>query len=248
MIERKFFTDRRKENLEVCPDLLETEKWGNHCLVPLDIPRLVFPNLIDWFFQNSAPTYKIAKDIANNYTGSTAFDAIDVLPTNEDEQADIWTLNIRQDFMIDFKKEYDQIMSYFPFKSISRIRFWSSTKNIMFHRDHTKFVDFPGAFRIILYDENPVQTLNLIHSLPDEPDEMSTSFSIPRLETTNSYAWNNLRTKHGSIFVPGYRKIIIILDRYDIDIDRYEDLLIRSIDRYQNDCLISSRQKNEYLL
>jgi len=239
MKEKDFFTQQRKENLDNCPDLSQTEKWGNYCLVPLDIPRFENPRLVDWFFQNSAATYKISPDVANSRTGVTAFDAIDVLPTNDTSQDDIWTLNVRQDFMTEFKDVYDQIMTVFPFRSISRIRLWSSTKNVMFHRDHTKFVDFPGAFRILLYDENPRQTLSLIQSLPDHSDNLTEKFPIPRLESTNCYAWNNLRTKHGSVYVSGFRKIIIILDRYDLDINKYQDLMIRSEERFKENIMIS---------
>lgn len=248
MLERNFFTQRRKEHLDIWPELETVEKYGQYCLVPLDIPRFDNPLLVKWFFDHCEPTYKISKDIANNRTGVTNFDAIDVLPTNETDQQDIWTLNIQQSFMTDFKDVYDQIMEYFPFKSLTRIRLWSSTRNVLFHRDHTKFVDFPGAFRIMLYDENPEQTLSLIPSLPDSPDDLSKKFSIPRLDNTNSYTWNNLRTKHGSDFIPGFRKIIIILDRYEIDIERYKNLLDRSIKIYQENCLTSVRNKNEYLL
>lgn len=248
MLERNFFSQRRKEHLNIWPELKLAEAYGNYCLVPLDIPKFNNPSLVKWFFDHCEPTYKISKDVANDRTGGTNFDAIDVLPTNETGQQDIWTLNVRQDFMTDFKDVYDEIMYYFPFKSLSRIRFWSSTKNVLFHRDHTKFVDFPGAFRIMLYDENSSQTLSLIPSLPDTVDNLSEQFPIPKLENTNSYVWNNLRTKHGSVFVPGFRKIIIILDRYDIDIDRYQDLITRSINKYKTECLVSLKNKNEYLL
>jgi len=248
MLEKDFFTQRRKEQLDIWPDLEEAEAWGNYCLIPLDIPRFEYPEIVEWFFKYSQPTYKVSPDVANKLTGVTNFDAIDVLPTQEKNQQDIWTLNIRDDFMIDFKYVYDDIMNNFPFKSISRIRFWSSTRNVLFHRDHTKFVDFPGAFRIMLYDENPKQTLSLIESLPGTPDDVSKKFPIPRLPNTNSFVWNNLRTKHGSEFIPGFRKIIIILDRYEIDIERYKNLVKKSIDKFQQDCFISEKSKNEYLL
>jgi hypothetical protein len=210
-LEKDFFTNKRLEQLSIYPDLSFTEKWGQYCLIPLDIPKFDHPELVRWFFDVSKPTYKISADIANNRTGVTNFDAVDILPTNEKDQQDIWTLNVRQDFMTDFKHVYEKIMTHFPFKSISRIRLWSSTKNVIFHRDHTKFVDFPGAFRIVLYDENPEQTLSLIPSLPDSHDSLLEKFAIPKLSNTNSYVWNNLRTKHGSVFVPGFRKIIIII-------------------------------------
>jgi hypothetical protein len=241
--EKEFFTSRRLENLSAYPRLTELEKYGNYCLIPLDIPKFEFPDLVDWFFKNSKPTYKIQPDVANNLYGMTSFNAVDVMPTNEMAQQDIWTLNVKQEFMTDFQYVYDSLISHLPFHEISRIRMWSSTTSIPFHRDHTKFVDFPGAFRIMLYDENPKQTLSLIQSLPDTPDNLSKKFPIPRLQDTNSYVWNNLRTKHGSEFIPGFRKIIIILDRYELDIDKYQILIDRSIEKYRTNCFISETNK-----
>lgn len=248
MLEKQFFTENRKEQLTVYPDLKLAEEWGKYCLIPLDIPRFDYPELVQWFFQVAEPSYKQSPDVATDKIGYSKFNSVDVLPTNEQQQ-DVWSLNIKNEFMEKFRYVYDDIMEYFPFKTIQRIRMWQSTNVVSFHRDQTKFVDFPGAFRILLYDENPNQTLSLIDALPDQKyDFLSKKFFIPRLDSTNSYVWNNLRTKHGSNFIPGFRKIIIILDRYEIDIKKYKDLIERSIDKYRNNCLVSMRNKNEYLL
>ena len=245
--EKDFFTTRRIENLQAFPELQILEKFGSYCMVPLDVPKFVFPELVNWFFENSKPTYKLKPDVANDKYGGTAFDAIDVMPTDEFDQNDIWSLNIRQEFMIDFKHVYETLMDVLPFVEISRIRMWSSTCPIPFHRDHTKFVDFPGAFRIMLYDTNPCDTLSVIQSKPDSIDDLSKKFYLTRLDDTNTYVWNNLRTKHGSDYIPSFRKIIIILDRYKLDIKKYSDLLERSIQKYQNLCFVSTSGKAEYL-
>jgi hypothetical protein len=247
MLERDFFKSKREEFIENSPDMIELEKYGQYCLVPLDIPRFDRPDLVKWFFEASKPSYKVSPDVATDITGYSKFDTVDVMPLNELDQQDVWTLNIRQDFMVDFKDFYEEIMHYLPFKTISRIRLWSSTKPVSFHRDQTKFLDFPGAFRIIIYDENPFQTLSLVDTLPDSREDLSSNFFIPRLKTTNSYAWNNLRTKHGSTFKSGFRKIVIILDRYELDISKYQALLDRSIKKYENCCLTSNRLLKDYI-
>jgi hypothetical protein len=248
MIEKEFFSGKRFEQLKYWPELAELEKWGKYCLIPLDIPRFEYPALVEWFFHESKPTYKIKDDIAYKGTGQTAFDSIDVISDNNLDQEDVWSLNLKQEFMTDFRCVYDRILADFPFKSLSRIRMWSSTKDIMYHRDHTKFIDFPGAFRIMLYDQNHYQTLSLIESLPDTKGNIYNRFPIPRMLDTNSFVWNNLRTKHGSKFIPGFRKIVIILDRYEIDIERYNTLIEKSVVKYKKNCLISQKSKNEYLL
>lgn len=247
MLEREFFRSKREELIMDSLELTQLEKYGQYCLVPLDIPRFVQPDLVKWFFEVSKPSYKISPDIATDITGYSKFDTVDVMPTGESTQQDVWTLNIRQDFMDHFEDFYEELLYHLPFKTISRIRFWSSTKPVSFHRDQTKFIDYPGAFRIILHDENPFQTLSLIDTLPDSPHNLSNNFFIPRLKTTNSYVWNNLRTKHGSTFKNGFRKIVIILDRYEIDIIKYQNLMDRSITKYREYCLISDRNIDDYI-
>lgn len=246
MNEKDFFTQKRKEQLNRWPELSVLEQWGKYFFVPLNIPKIENPQLVDWYFKNCKPTYKLEKDIANPFTNVSAFDSIDVIPHNE-EQHDIWSLNLKPEFMIEFKDVYDQLLEYFPFKKINRIRLWSSTSAISYHRDHTRFVDFPGAFRIMLYDENPQQTLGIMQSDPEESFNFKQRFLIPRLPDTNSYVWNNLRSKHGSTYSKEFKKILIILDRYELDVPRYEELMKKSIDKYQDYSFIDNKEIKHYI-
>lgn len=248
MNEKEFFTVKRAELLARTPELLKAEKWGGYCYLPLDIPRFECPEIVEWFFQHSKPTVKVSADIATNNTGgNSTFNAIDVMPTGETVQDDIWTLNVRQDFLTTFPEFYNKIMEHFPFKEIHRMRLWESKENVIFHRDHTKFLDCPGAFRIMLYDTNPVSTLSLIDSLPDAANNFNSLFRLPRITETNCFAWNNLRTKHGSMFNSNYRKIVVILDRWELDIDKYLDLMTRSVSKYANYAMVSNRSIGEYI-
>jgi len=245
-MEKKFFSEMRKKQLIDFPNLSSLEQWGNYCLIPLDIQRFEYPDLVEWFFQKALPTYRTKSDSFYRTTGQTQFDAVDVIPDNS-YQEDNYAINLRQDFMTDFKYVYDRIMECFPFTSLSRIRMWSSTKDIPYHNDYNKFIDFPNAFRIMLYDENHSQTLSLIPSLPDRDIDINKKFFIPRLSSTNSYVWNNLRIKHGSKFFQGKRKIVMILDRYDLDIDRYNTLIKNSVDKYQAECLMSNESIEKFV-
>lgn len=248
MNEKQFFTKRRNDLISQHPELINAEQWGKFCYVPLDIPKFEFPEIVDWFSQNSKPTVKVSPDIATDYVGGkSTFDAVDIIPSGDIEQDDIWTLNIRQDFLNLFPNFYDMVMTYFPFKEIHRIRLWESKENVIYHRDHTKFLDCPGAFRIMLHDTNPVPTLSLIDSTPDSANDFSTLFRLPRVNETNCFAWNNLRTKHGSMYHPNYKKIVVILDRWEIDIDRYVDLMNRSVDKYHKYAMISNRPIQDYV-
>lgn len=248
MNEKDFFTSKRNELLKNNPELIKAEQWGKYCYVPLDIPKFDCPDIVEWFFQNNKPTTKISADIATDYTGGKpTFDAVDIMPTGDTNQDDIWSLNVRQDFLTTFPDFYNKIIEYFPFKRIHRIRLWASKENVIYHRDHTKFLDCPGAFRIMLHDTNPISTLSLIDTLPDSPNDFGTLFRLPRINDTNCFAWNNLRTKHGSMFNTNYRKIVVILDRWDLDIDKYIDLMSRSVAKYDNYTMQSKRNLTDYV-
>jgi hypothetical protein len=127
------------------------------------------------------------------------------------------------------------------------MKFWSSIKEIPWHRDQTKFTDFPGSFRISLYDENPESTLKLVDCLPDESIQDNSEFILPRLDETNSFVWNNLRTKHSSTFDPKFRKILLIIDSYTLDTDRYNKLLEKSIEKFKDSLMISNNEKEMYI-
>jgi hypothetical protein len=99
----------------------------------------------------------------------------------------------------------------------------------------------------MLYDTNLISTLRLIPSLPDTPNEFAGIFPIKLIPETNSFVWNNLRTKHGSIYIPPFKKIVIILDRYDLDIDRYNDLMARSVKKFKSQAMISKHSLNSFV-
>lgn len=246
--EKKYFTEQRLEFLKIKPAWQSLERWGEYCVVPLDIPTYNCPKLVNWFFKYAKPATKLKVDVASDNTGFSNFDSVEVIPEGPLHQGGIWSVNLRQDFLEMFPDIYQRLLHDFPFKSIQMIRLWSSTGNVIYHRDQTKFLDFPGSFRLTLHDSNPISTLSYIETLPDATMDYAKKFRIPRLADTKSFVFNNLRTKHGSVFLPGSRKILMILDQYELDIDRYEDLITRSISKYHKECLISSKQKNEYIL
>jgi len=246
MLEKEVFSARRLEQLKYNPELITTEQWGNHCCVPLDIPRYDYPEIVSWFFDKAKPVYKLKSDIANPEYGMTNFDSVDIFITDKIEDH-IWSVNPQQEFLTLFPNIVERILKDFPLKSIRKLILWSSHKHVRFHRDHTKFVDYPSSFRIMLYDENPIQTLSLEECLPDQKSTMVNQFAIPRLTDTNSFVWNNLRTQHGSFFLPNFRKIILIIDWYELDVPRYHELLERSVVKYNNRIMFSDKNLNDFV-
>jgi hypothetical protein len=95
-------------------------------------------------------------------------------------------------------------------------------------------IDMPLAMRIKLFDSNPTETLSLLTDPIKEHN--NTYVTLPRVEDSNSYAWNNLRTKHASTWRPNARKILFIWrDKLANaqQVNQYVDLLDRSIAKYQ---------------
>jgi hypothetical protein len=246
-VEKDFFTSKRSEQLKHNPELIETEKWGQYCCVPLDIPRYEYPEIVEWYFERATPIHKLKPDIASPGYGVNTFDSVDIF-LNSDIENHIWSINPQQEFLTLFPNILDRILQDFPIKTVDRLSFWSSRQKVKYHRDHTKFIDYPSSFRILLYDANPIQTLKLTECLPDQKVlPTSSKFPIPRLADTNSVVWNNLRTQHGSTFIPSFRKIILILDRYTLDVERYHELMERSVKKYNDHLMISDRNLNDFI-
>jgi hypothetical protein len=247
MSEKEIFSQRRDHQLQWPNRIKEIERWGKYCYVPLDIPLFNEQKFINYFFERAKPITKLKPDIASPVSGKSNFDSVDVEFDNQMPGLGIWGDNFQNDFLDNFQDFYDRVMEYFPFRAISKFSFWSSNTEVRYHRDHSRFTDNPSSFRIMLHDENPTQTLGIVETLPDQLLNPDNKFMIPRLAETNSFAWNNLRIKHGSTFTYKHRKILLILDRYELDIDRYHDLMRRSVEKYADHLLVSNLDVTDFV-
>ena len=253
MEEKLQFSKWRSNMLSTNKRLLELEQWGKYCYLPLDIPKIESPKLVNWFFENKEPIVKLSPDIAspqvyNKELGikKSLYDAIDVFPLGN-TFSNTWSTNDHPEFLTLFPEIYDQLMTGFPLKSVGKIRFWSSKMPVIFHRDESVFLDYPSSFRVMLHDENPAPTLSLIDVLPDTTTNFDNKFPLHRLEETNTFAWNNLRTKHGSSFQESYKKVLIILERCEIDIPKFHSLMERSVEKYKDFTMISNNKITDYV-
>ena len=228
--------------------ILNAERlWGKYCFTPLAVPRIHDPKIHDWFMTNKKSIVKLKPDIAGDTYGESNFESIDLY--EGESPNNVWSSNPYPNFKIEFKDFYDQLMDQLPFKRITACSFWSSTKLISPHRDQTVFVDLPLSFRVMLYDNNPEETLWVKECLPGEFsfDQPKDKFILPRIADTNSFAWNNLRVIHGSDRVPEYFKILLIINFVDIDWFKYYRLLERSVELYQEHTLISTYTQDAFL-
>ena len=126
---------------------------------------------------------------------------------------------------------------------------WSANRDVPEHRDYGSQIDAPVGIRIMMYDDNPQQSLFLRKDPPEMPNQQYEWYPTNTPDDTNTFAWNNLRQKHRSFYTKGHRKILMIISAKEIGyitntisgrklINHYVDLLDKSISKYKDHCVI----------
>lgn len=246
------FSIARNHILSVNPSLRTAEKWGKCVCLPLDIPRFDYPDLTLWFFENCRKLeLRPSMTTVDPEYISSSVDGIDLIADDTSnpilQQPHDWVKNKRDEFFTEFSHIHEHILDSFPIKKLYGMRLWSSTRNITLHREVPHFVDYPGSFRVMLFDRNPQQTLHVVPVLPDHDVTNLVKTPVPVLPETNSFAWNNLRSKHGSDHNPAHRKVLLIIENYTLDVDRYHDLMKRSLKKYEQHALFDRYDKHDYV-
>jgi hypothetical protein len=220
------------------PVYTELEKtYGKYLYVPFAIPKILPKDeeyFVKFFFDNAKHAGKQEEDLSSGKFAphKRSYRTID---SRSPGWTPVWTLNTEPDMYSAFPELFEQIHDYMPWVGDKDFRWnmWSSAKDVPAHRDHTSMVDLPCAMRIKLYDSNPEETLSL---LVDPIKEHNNVYKkLPTLEDTNSFTWNNLRTKHKSIKFPKSDKILFIWREKLItnqQVNQFVDLLDRSIAKY----------------
>lgn len=219
--------------------------YGKYLLIPFDVPKIL-PNdiekFVDFYDRNAKFAVKMKEDIAedllkeNRPAGRTPYRSID---SCAETNTMIWAKNYVPEIFIEFPELFEQIHDYFPFLDRGFMwTMWSSAKDIIPHRDMRSMLDMPIRLRIKLYDDNPTESLSLQLAPVDKPIIGPWKIDIP--EDTNSFAWNNLRTRHESKKIEGHKKILFIgFANYPGEkMNQFVDLLDRSISKYHNRLLI----------
>lgn len=260
MSQKENFTELRDQQLKILNNNIITDlekKWGKLLYTPLDIPVINDELFSEWYFENAKPIVKTKPDVADPEIGYSSFVSVNVYRPGVSNstisewlaKSSAWTSNPQQEWFIKFPKMYQQIMDTLPFNTIPNINMWSSTRQIDPHIDQTHFIDVPISFRIMVYDENPTTTLYTGECLPDTPWDNNSSFYCKLPESTNTFVWNNLRTRHGSLHDPRYRKILLIVNGFNINWKQYDELLDRSVRKFGNKyCLTSNKHISEFII
>jgi hypothetical protein len=256
--ERIWFTKQRSNNfkrydLKTQQRLLDLEqRYGKICFTPLAVPMIKAMNqekFVEWYFENSRPSIKQNKDVATQYTGTSTFKSIDLLPDWYDTSKSIWSKTIIKDFQYQWPDLWEQFHEYLPFKEVKAFSIWSSTKDVPPHRDQSLFFDIPLEFRVMLHDTNPTSNLFISESLPNSNiDDIQKTVPLPNDIETNSFAWSNLRSWHYSKYNNDHKKIIMIFHWInEIDWDRYETLIEKSYDLYREYSLTSDHTIKDFI-
>jgi predicted transcriptional regulator YdeE len=229
------------------PRILEVEKkYGKYLFVPLALPVFELPNqehFLSWWKDHMHVTKKLDGDAVMLGYGIDPFETVDLITEIGNQW---WEKNNKGE---EFQKEFPQLWQQFndnlPCTKLLRLTLWSSRYEIQEHRDSAEMVDMPISFRMKLYDENPEETLYLLDN-PMQPYTCGEPHMLPRAPNTNSFVWNNLRVKHGSVFNPNHRKILAFAFGL-VDFERYTQLIETSINTYRDYCITSNNSIENYV-
>ena len=245
------------------PLILELEKtYGRYLFVPFAIPKIL-PNdmekFVDYFFSNAKRLGKRMSDLAGPTLEKHQVPYVSINSNTANWSGGSFDTNPSSDVYSKFPELFEQIHDLMPWVGDRDFKWsmWSSDHNVPLHRDIGTMTDTPISARIKLFDTNPFETLTLHLDPIDKDDSSKKVWQIPIPNDTNSFAWNNLRTKHKSVFVPSkdnkqFRKILFIWRgtlSSTLQINQYIDLLDRSIAVYKKETLIDTENTvDDYLI
>lgn len=247
----EFMSSNRKEQIAIFgqgnPKAFELEKkYGKYLYVPLALPIFELPDkdrFFAWWNEKMQITKKLDDDAAMKGYGITPFETVDIVNEIGNQW---WESNNQKDsFIKEFPTLWQQFNDHLPLQKILRLTFWSSRHAIQEHRDSAEYVDMPVSFRIMLYDDNPEETLYVFDN-PLKPFESEPAEMLKRAPGTNSFVWNNLRCKHGSVYNQGHKKVLAFAVGI-MDFEKYEELMERSVNTYKDYCITSKYSFENYL-
>jgi len=256
--EKEYFTKERLLSLSIWNEKIERikhleNKFGNICLTPLDVPKIQSINhekFVSWFYKNCKPSIKQNPDVATKAVGYSKFKSIDLIPDNFDTKNRVWSKNPISNFHKLWPDLWEQMHEYLPFECIKGFTIWNSTDDILPHRDPGIFTDFPVSFRILLNDNDPNINLFVGECFPNaDLFNLSVSKGFNNKLDTNCLTWNNLRTVHWSKKTIGYDKILLIMLPWvnKINLDKYEQLIEKSLVKYQQQILKSKSPLDNWI-
>lgn len=228
-------------------DVREIERrFGSWLFVPLDVEP-IRPNneahFKEWYFEHARGVCKVYEDVAGPAGGKNKSDETFLSIDSAGAVNHIWQNNVRLDIFTEFP-ELKEGLKQLPFYEVPDFQIWSSMRVVSAHRDQGPWLDLPFSFRVSLFDDNPFQTLSIREVLPDCKG-YGQKLSLPA--GLNTFAWNNLRVKHQSTFNPAFRKALLITSQQDVDMQRYCELMERSLTKFGDNRFKSRFQTSDFV-
>ena len=231
--------------------------YGKYLFVPFDIPKILpydLEKFKSWYYSNALHASKQVEDFSSGTLGATdkTYQTVD---STSPKWTPVWSLNSQETIYTLFPELFEQIHDHMPWVGENDFRWnmWSSANKVPAHRDHSSCVDAPLAMRIKLFDSNPFETLRLkIDPIKQNDNAYHTIPDLRNLDT-NSFGWNNLRTKHSSSFYGNnYRKILFIwrdVLKTEKQVQQFSDMLERSISKFNDSkyLLIDEYSVDDYI-
>ena len=255
LTQNRNYSATRWWNSELYTDLEQT--YGKYLFIPFAIPKIV-PNdmnkFIEFFFTKSQNAVKIRTDhlseAGSGAVGRSPYKQITSVTEGVGEHSDVWSDNQVPEIYKQFPELFEQIHEYMPFIEREKFKWfmWSSNWDVPPHRDFGPQIDMPASLRIKIFDNNPYETLEMeVDPLDWHTGNYHRRYRLPIPHDTNSFAWNNLRQKHRSEYIKGHRKILMIISPKELrrcltgkNLNKYVDLLDRSIDKYKENVVIDA--------
>lgn len=229
--------------------------YGKYVYLPFDVPKIKLNDIekyISWFYANACHAEKVLTDFSH---GKLPASDNTYLTVDSSVWRTVWSKNPKPEVFELFPELFEQIHEYMPWVGEKDFRWsmWSSRENIPEHRDWTSFMDLPMSMRIKLYDTNPTETLSL-QCDPPMVEHTNEFIPIPMPDDTNTFGWNNLRTRHKSVYNgEGQQKILFIWRgglNTDKQITQFADLLDKSVAKYLSQpgmVLVDTNPVTDYL-
>ena len=237
-------------SLDKCPKLIE--KYQGIAALPFDIPRFEPDSWSDfWEIWNSENQKVWRQHLDRGAVGAAApemdltqWDGLSLFELPELYTLGAWGTKICQPMIEANPKLISNLLESLPFVKTRSIRLWSSHTVIRLHRDDnmpsslSPYLRFPTEIRVMIDDKNPRETFWLACHKKYKPNEEA---KIPDNERyyvhlpaeSNTFAWNNEDYLHAADYIEGHRKILVVIKGW-IDVDRFEELMDRSIERFPN--------------
>lgn len=270
LTERQFTSEMRQQHLIHAAETWNTdintilkyeEKFHRIQYIPLDSALDSIPEeFANFFFENSTVNSSHFEDYDKLYYGmykkhTTDFNTKHSIPNKELSSFDLHDIHTEM---------MKSITEGLPFDKINSYTILSNNKPVPKHRDYYYYLSLPISFRVVLYNENTVNTQTFYDYIPTNEKLEKDKFidfdsevwdngytgrtAVYDWNSSPFFTYNNLTIKHGADKIADKRKIVMVVKMTNvINWDKFDDLIQRSAKRFKNDGFFTDKPLEEYV-